>query len=573
MAFVPGTAALPRAVGAPVGGPGAMDVSESGGIGAAPVLGSYIDPKTGLRRSARLELKKTAVDALTVAGPALPADILSYLPGPGEASMGGLRRRAYRGGALSDEQKNGLAAITTAALVAAAVAYQFGTDGLVAGYAASGGAIALLASVSEGKTKAAGEAIAAHLKKRGAGRIAESVGRLGVQAISLLDNGLGLAFAMLRLPISAATAVTGITGQLISKGATTLQAISDKLEKPETHEEQANLIIQNGTLAFAAALAALAASGALPLMTIFSVMLWTGKLYTSPVGRAVAVVELYMWWINNPGKHAAIAKEVKEYTAAAKSGAGKAKDWVEKTGAPELKNLLGAVGAKVGVAGERFVEGLKEGSAMENPVASALSLGFLRAAGLALDPSAPAPKEEENADDLGKLAANILDNAIKLGPGGTPTAIDVGKLEEVVTRLTALAGAQKEVSDLRVKLAAAKDVREVALKKVTDPEEGELGPVASAVPEAARAAKASKSVGERRERVGPKAAASSSESPAASTQKAKAALREARAVASPSGRVRKAVEAAGAPEGGRRRKTRRKRMVRRITKKVKDFYY
>jgi hypothetical protein len=173
-----------------------MDVGEFGGTGDAPVLGSYIDPKTGLRRSARLELKKAAVDALTEAGPALPADILSYLPGPGEASMGGLRWRSYRGGALSDEQKNGIAAITTAALVAAAVAYQFGIEGTITGYGAAGGVIALLASVSEGKTKAAGEAIAAHLQKRGAGKIAESVGRLGVQAVSLRDNGLGLAFAM-----------------------------------------------------------------------------------------------------------------------------------------------------------------------------------------------------------------------------------------------------------------------------------------------------------------------------------------------------------------------------------------
>jgi hypothetical protein len=492
-------------------------------------------------------------------------DALAYLIVPSEvrAEVGAGRKRALRGGALTEPQKSGVAAITTAALIAAAVAYQVGTEGVVGTFAASGAAIAMLASISEGKTKAAGEAVAAYLKEKGAEKVAASVGKAGGATLSLVDNALSLAFALIRLPVSVATAGVGITGKLIDKTTRKIQEVADKLEQPKTHLEQADLIVQNGTLAFAAALGALTLSGALPLMTIFSVMLWTGKLYASPLGRAVGIVELYMWWINRSAdEQKEIADQTKKLAAQLSKQAKTDMAWV-KTQAPKVADAIATVGGKIKAkaadAGAKFEAGFAEGiKDADSPLMTALSLGFCRATGLLVDSdNVPKPQVGENPGDLARLAENIFAEAFPKGLAGAPDAeklrTAIGKLKEVQRAAAAVEAARATLVEAKSGLAEARGAAGIPAAPV-----GPVpGPAAAPAPEPAAVP------GNRKRGVTGAPAPVAAPAPA-----------EAASGTGSTGRPKRSKPAA-APvgEGGRRRKTRRKRMVRRITKKVKDFYY
>jgi hypothetical protein len=497
---------------------------------------------------------------------------MPYLVVPKEDTIGG---RRMRGGDLTEPQKNGLAAIATTALITAAVALTQGTDQAVATLVTSGAGIAILSSLAEKQTEGAAKAVAAYLRSKGGYRVVESVGRMGKATVSLADQSLGLAFALIRLPVSFTTAAVGITGQLIRKGADTVQAAADKLDKPETHIEQADLIIQNGTLAFATALAALTASGALPIMTVFSFMLWTGKLYMSPAGRAVGIIELYMWWINQTDANkSAFATQAKNLVSEASKGG---KVTLDRVG-PKVKEAILTVGSKLkGRAAEgwgNFEAGFRDGiQNPDSPLITALSLGFCRAAGIYLDEKAPEPAVGENKDDLKNLAETLFNDAFVRGPGGAIAGVDSARLAAAINELKRLRDAAKSVEEAREQLRPAKAELAEALKAAGVG----AAPVAAAV-EGARAAKASKAptvrtsvkaavVEETRARGKERVAAAEEESAAAveerrrSTRSSLAALK------------RKAVTGAEAPTGGRRRKTRRKRLVRRVTKKVKGFYY
>lgn len=545
--YVPGTAAVPAAIGA-------MDPSEYGAIAApAPVgpMGSVITPE-GVRRSLRLNPKlaaavaqnSEAIEEAAEALPdtlALPADAMDYLPGGAQA---GGRRGRQRGGDLTDQQKRRLAVLTTSVLVAAAAAYFNGLSGAIAALGGQVGVTTAYAmAAGEKATSDKVDELGEYLRKRGAFKAAKSVGRLGTTTVELADKSVALALAIVRFPIAGGTAVLGTLGKLIERGAGKLQELSSKLENPDTHEEQADLIIKNGTLSFATALAALSASGVLPLMTILSAMLWAGKLYTTPVGRAVAVVELYLWWINQTDSNKkATAQQVKKLVEEAKKEAGVTKEWLTAN-APKVKEAMSAIAAKVGDAGARFREGWVEGMGHENPVAAAMALSFLRAAGLGLDPKAPPPKEEEDEDGaLEKLAVSLIQDAVSAGPGGV--SIDAAKLADVVKRLEKLQKAKAEVEELREKLGVAKG----ALARRLEAAAPGAGPLR----------------GPRAPVTGEPVAEEAPPPRAAETRKRRAA--EPEPEPSP-GRITRSRAAAGV---GGRRKTRRKRIARRVTKK---FYY
>ena len=478
-----------------------------------------------------------------------------------------------RGGDLTEPQKSGLAAVATAALITAAVALTQGTDQAIATLITSGAGIAVLSSLAEKQTEGAAKAVADYLKSKGGYRVVESVGRMGKATVSLADQSLGLAFALIRLPVSVTTAAVGITGQLIRKGANTIQAAADKLDKPETHLEQADLIIQNGTLAFATALAALTASGALPIMTVFSFMLWTGKLYASPVGRAVGIIELYMWWINQkPADQQAFATQAKNLVADASKGGKVAFDKI----GPKVREAIITVSTKLkdraADVGGKFDAGFREGiQNPESPLMTALSLGFCRAAGIYLDEKAPEPAVGENKDDLKNLAETLFNDAFVRGPGGEIAGVDSDRLKAAIETLKSIREASKSVEEAREQLRPAKAALAAALA-----EAGVGAPPLVAVREGQRAQKASKTP---TTRAGPKAAAVAAtaargeERREAATEAAVAEGRRTTRSALAASKRGQPVTGAEAPAGGRRRKTRRKRLVRRVTKKVKGFYY
>jgi hypothetical protein len=288
-------------------------------------------------------------------------------------------------------------------------------------------------------------------------------------------------------------------------------------------------------------------------MTILSAILWAGKLYMSPAGRAVAVVELYLWWINQTDdSKKATAEQVKKMVEEAKKDAGVTKEWLTSN-APKVKEALSVVATKVGDAGAKFREGWVTGMGQENPVAAAMSLGFLRAAGLGLDDKAPPPKEEEDEDGaLEKLAVSIIQDAVSAGPGGV--SVDAAKLGGVIGRLEKLQRAKAEVDELRAKLGVAKGSLAKRLAAVAPDAAPARAPVA--VPGAAEVADVAPPPEPAPE---PAAAA-----PPAPTRKR--AAPEAPASEAPVGRVTRS--RAPAPTGGRRRKTRRTRAIRRATRKV-----
>lgn len=538
----------------------------------------------GIRKSLRLNptlrnavLTNASAVEEAAAGVDVPEEAMAYLPvdlaTPAPPAGG---RRRMRGGALTQQQKESIAALSTAALITMAAAYFTGVHEIVATAGAAGVGIAgIVNAVGTERAGAAGRAIGKYLESRGAGRVGESFGTLGTKFIDTADRTLALSFAVARLPIAGGTAIVGTLGRLIDRGAAAIQKAADKLESPATHNEQADLIIENGTLAFAAALAALTASGALPLMTIFSVILWSGKLYASPAGRALAIVELYIWWINKTkAEKDAIGKEVKEYVAAAKSGAKDARSWVERTGAPKMKEAFDYVAPKIKKSGAAFMEGLKEGAAMENPVAASLSLAFVRAMGLDVDPAAPEPKVEsgESKDSLLALAENILKDAFPpVGPGVNTKALEaaIQKLKDVRRAAESVEAARAELGPAKTALKAALEAAGVGSLPIA-PAPGAAGPAAAGAP-------APGAVPRRRAPVmGAPAPGAAAAGPAPRGKRPAESLAEA-PVESPvrrSTRARKAEESAevGAT-GGRRRKTRRKRLVRRVTKKVKGFYY
>jgi hypothetical protein len=562
MAYVPGTAALPSAVGA-------MNESEFGAASApAPVLGSYTDPETGERRSARLaRIRATAAAAVESSSADIDPDVTKYLMIPSApAAVGRHARKEYtgvpdgdtamrdtsfsgtkhrlgggrrmRGGDLTSAQKSGVAAFTTAALIATAVAYQYGLHPAVGTFAISGGVVTALSSLADGKTKEAATAAADYLKEKGAYKVAGSLGTLGKASLSFADSGLSLAFAVIRFPVSLATATVGIAGKLVKRGAEGVQKFSDRLESSEEQDRQADLIIKNGTLAFTAALAALTLSGALPIMTIFSVMLWTGKLYASPLGRAVGIIELYMWWINqSPEDQKAIADQTKTLANKLSKQAATDMEWVGKQ-APKVAEAIALVGGKIkekaSDVGAEFEAGFAAGiQDAENPLMTALSLGFCRATGLIVDPRAPPPKPDEKKDDLENLAENIIKEALRGGVDPEKLKAPIAKLKEIRDAAAAVKAARAALVPAEAELAAA--LAPPARREAAG--DGAAG--APAAPGAAAAGEAAAGPGRR-------------------------APGEARDPKKP----RRA-----APVGGRRRKTRRKRMVRRITKKVKDFYY
>jgi hypothetical protein len=472
-----------------------------------------------------------------------------------------------KGGDLSPAQKSGIAAFTTAALIATAVAHQYGLDAAVGSFAVSGGVVTALSSLADGKTKEAATAVADYLKARGAYKIAESAGTLGKASLSLADNGLSLVFAAIRFPVSLATATVGIAGKLVGRTAAAVQTFSDKLESPEEQNKQADLIIKNGTLAFTAALAALTLSGALPIMTIFSFMLWTGKLYASPLGRAVGIIELYMWWINQTdADQKAIAAQTKALVSDVSKGT---KVTLDKVG-PKVAEAIALVGGKIkeksAEAGANFEAGFAEGiQDAEHPLMTALSLGFCRAAGLYLDTKAPEPAAGEVPDDLKNLADTLLAGAFKRDASGKIVGVNADELKAAIDNLKRIRETSKSVEDARAALAPAKQALVAALQNAG------IGPgaapgAAAAAPGAAAAAPVAAPVG------GP--GSEPSAAPSRRRGVAAAAGEAATGEAAPPSRAKKARSAA-APvgEGGRRRKTRRKRMVRRVTKKVKDFYY
>jgi hypothetical protein len=537
----------------------------------------------GIRKSLRLNptlrnavLTNASAVEEAAAGVDVPEEAMAYLPIDlvTPAPSGG-RRGRMRGGALTQQQKEGIAALSTAALITMAAAYFTGIHEIVVGAGAAGiGLAGIVNAVGTERAGAAGRAIGKYLESRGAGRVGESFGVLGTKFIDTADRTLALSFAAARLPIAGGTAVVGTLGRLIDRGAAAIQKAADKLESPATHNEQADLIIENGTLAFAAALAALTASGALPLMTIFSVMLWSGKLYASPAGRALAIVELYIWWINKTkAEKDVIGKEVKEYVAAAKTGGAAAKSWVERTGAPKMREAFEYVAPKIKKTAAAFVAGLEEGAAMENPVAASLSLAFVRAMGLDVDPAAPEPKVEsgESKDSLLALAENILKDAF---PPGRP--VDTAELEVAIRKLKDIRRGAESVAAMRAQLVEAKAELKSALEAAgvgslpIAPAPGAAGPAAAGAPAPGAAPR------RRAPLTGGPAPVPAPGAAAAGEAAAGPAPGTKRGVEAPerrSTRARKAEGPAAVGATGGRRKTRRKRLVRRVTKKVKGFYY
>jgi hypothetical protein len=590
MAYVPGTAALPSAVGA-------MDVGEFGAADASKqplknsaikadevlveVLGRFTDPGTGRVISARLNPEKAAESAFQqtvttlngvqrIIGDRLDAAANSGLVlGLPAGAAGGARRR-QRGG-----DRGNLAILVTSAIVAGA-AYLMGGD-VVAGAGAAGVGVAVLANlVGESNIGKIRKATGTYLDKVGASKVADSFGKVGATSISLADSGVQLAFAVLRLPLAGATAVVGTAGKLLKTAAEATQSLSDVLEKEETHIKQADLIVKNGTLAFAAALSALTASGALPLMTIFSVMLWTGKLYASPLGRAVGIIELYLWWINQKeDARDQITAETKKLVGELSTKGAKV---ALKTGS-KIKEAVDLVGEKIkekaSDVGAEFEAGFAAGiQDPDNPLIAALSLGFCRATGLMVDPTnAVKVQAGESGQQLGNLADDIIKNAFPKDALGT-TKVDLDKLKEAIAALKAIKEAAAKVESVRAELGPAKEELAKALSdagikaKASVAGPGAAGDGAAGAPAPGAAAAAPAAV-KRKQVTGADAPAVAPAAPAgdaasgtgpAPPKKYKPAKDKKAAVA-------------GEPEGGRRRKTRRKRMVRRITKKVKDFYY